>query len=144
MLQQPLLLTRCSYNINLCFLQLTTQEKDLVAIIRLKGVLVDAIEVGVIIIIKEAREHLYRLVVIAFTRILSKIQLKLTLYINLSIDIALLALIKTGIALLILIINIRIRTTILCYKSLFTLSAFINTGFTSIKGDKTRIGPLFP
>ena len=66
------------------------------------------------------------------------------LYTNLSIDTALLALIKTGIALLILIVNICIRTTIFCYKSLFTLSAFINTGFTNIKGNKTRIGPLFP
>jgi len=66
------------------------------------------------------------------------------LYINLLIDIALLALIKTKIALLILIVNICIRIIIFCYKSLFTLSAFINTGFTNIKGDKTRIRPLFP
>jgi len=66
------------------------------------------------------------------------------LYINILIDITLLALIKTGIALLILIINIRIRTTICYYKSLFTLNVFISTGFTSIKGDKTQIGPLFP
>jgi hypothetical protein len=66
------------------------------------------------------------------------------LYTNLSIDIALLALIKTKIALLILIVNIRIRTTIYYYKSLSTLNAFISTGFTSIKGDKTQIGPLFP
>ena len=144
MLQQPLLLTRCSYNINLCFLQLTTQEKDLAATIGLKGVLVDAVEVGVVIIVEEAREHLHQLVIIAFTRIFSKIQLKLTLYTNLSINIALLALIKTKIALLILIINIYIQITILYYKSLFTLSAFINTGFTNIKGDKTRIRPLFP
>jgi len=33
---------------------------------------VDAVEVGVIIIVEEAGEHLYRLVVIAFTRIFSK------------------------------------------------------------------------
>ena len=42
------------------------------AIIGLKGVLVDAVEVRVVIIVKEAREHLYRLVVIALTRIFSK------------------------------------------------------------------------
>jgi hypothetical protein len=66
------------------------------------------------------------------------------LHINLSIDIALLALVKTGIALLILIVNIRIRITVYYYRSLFTLDAFISTGFTSIKGDKTQIGPLFP
>jgi hypothetical protein len=62
------------------------------------------------------------------------------LYINLSIDIALLALlalIETGIALLILIVNICIRTIICYYKSLFTLNVFISTSFTSIKEDKT-------
>jgi hypothetical protein len=66
------------------------------------------------------------------------------LYTNLLIDTALLALIETGIALLILIINIRIRMTICYYRSLSTLNAFISTGFISIKGDKTQIGPLFP
>jgi hypothetical protein len=59
------------------------------------------------------------------------------LYINLLIDIALLALIKIKIALLILIVNICIWIIICYYKSLFTLNAFISTGFTSIKGDKT-------
>ena len=59
------------------------------------------------------------------------------LYTNLLIDIALLTLVKTKIALLILIVNICIRTTIRYYKSLFTLNAFISTSFTSIKGDKT-------
>jgi hypothetical protein len=59
------------------------------------------------------------------------------LYINLLIDTALLALIETEIALLILIVNICIRTTICYYKSLFTLNVFISTSFTNIKGDKT-------
>jgi hypothetical protein len=70
MLRLPLLLTRFS----LYSLQLTTQEtlKHLKVII-IKGVLVNAIEVEVITIIKEEREHLYRLVVIALTRIFSKI-----------------------------------------------------------------------
>ena len=56
MLRLPLLLTRFS----LYSLQLTTQEtlKHLKVII-IKGVLVNAIEVEVIIIIKEAKEHLH-------------------------------------------------------------------------------------
>jgi hypothetical protein len=70
MLRLPLLLIRFS----LCSLQLITQEtlKHLKVII-VKGVLIDAIEVEVVIIIKEEGEHLYRLVIIAFTRIFSKI-----------------------------------------------------------------------
>jgi hypothetical protein len=42
-------------------------------VIIVKGVLVDAVKVEAVIIVKEEKEHLYRLVVIAYTRILSKI-----------------------------------------------------------------------
>jgi len=55
MLRLLLLLTRFS----LCFLQLITLGKDLAVTIREKGVLRDIVEVKVIIIVKEAKEHLY-------------------------------------------------------------------------------------
>jgi phenylacetate-coenzyme A ligase PaaK-like adenylate-forming protein len=42
-------------------------------VIIVKGVSVNAVEVEVVIIVKEEGEHLYQLVVIALTRILSKI-----------------------------------------------------------------------
>jgi hypothetical protein len=69
MLRLPLLLTR----FNLCSLQLITQEtlKHLKVII-VKGVSVDVVEVEVITIVEKEGEHLYRLVIIALTRILSR------------------------------------------------------------------------